>query len=195
MLFVPLNHLRTEARHQCSSRRERGAGPTRPGEAGYRHHAAGVPMHANRFRRSRITRPRKGTIMIVTSFRRHAAVCTFGAAVVAALTVTVAPAAYADDAWGSCAVPSNPKLVGNAVCIGNSFPDQTAAESRATEMCNYLKDRQCYVVVSFTDCGAIAQNGDRWTGGSGPTQQAAEQAATGQLPGSRVAKSVCVAQG
>ena len=73
-----------------------------------------------------------------------------------------------------------------------NLPDQASAESRAQALCNYLRDRKCTVVVSYTDCGAIAGNGSQWVGGNGPTKEVAEQAALGQLANGTIAKSVCL---
>jgi len=51
-------------------------------------------------------------------------------------------------------------------------------------------------VVSFKDCGALAQSGREFRGGTGPTQQAAEQAADNEfapstIPIPTISKSVC----
>ena len=48
------------------------------------------------------------------------------------------------------------------------------------------------MVVSYTDCGAIAGNGSQWVGGRGPTQEVAEQAALGELANGKIAKSACL---
>ncbi|BBZ11739.1 hypothetical protein MBRA_19340 [Mycobacterium branderi] len=112
----------------------------------------------------------------------------------AAMTVAVAPGAYADDLWGACAAPANPNTSSYVMCTtGNST--QADAENHALGLCNYLKNRQCSVVVSFTDCGAVAGNGNQWAGGTGPSVEAAQQAAMGQLSGGTIVKSGCVAQG
>lgn len=143
--------------------------------------------------------------MAVTRFRSHAAACVAGAAL-AAPSVTATPPAHADDLWGACAVPANPQLSENAICLANGYPTQAEAQSQATDTCNSVQQNECRVVVSYTDCGAVAQSGDRWQGGSGPTQQAAEQAATRITGGGftlqrppvstfTVKKSACVARG
>jgi hypothetical protein len=134
--------------------------------------------------------------MIGTIFHSRAGILVASAAAVTALTVAVAPTAHSDTQWGACAVPANPALSGNATCVGPGgvYTTEADATNRATQMCNYLRDRQCSVVVSFTDCGAIAQSGGgQWAGGTGPTLDAAQQAALNQLPGSTIRKSVCVA--
>ena len=51
------------------------------------------------------------------------------------------------------------------------------------------------MVVSYTDCGAIAGNGSQWVGGRGPTQEDAEQDALSQLANGKIAKSACVTPG
>jgi hypothetical protein len=60
-------------------------------------------------------------------------------------------------------------------------------------MCNYLKNRGCTVVVSYSECGAIAGNGSQWVGGRGLTKEDAEQDALGQLADGKIAKSECIA--
>jgi Domain of unknown function (DUF4189) len=125
--------------------------------------------------------------MIVTSFQTRAPLSAVNAAVVAALTVAVAPTAHADDQWGACAAGGK-----NNVCeVG--YPDEAAAISRANSLCNYLVPNRppCPAHVSFTDCGALARSGDQWAGGTGPTREAAEQEALNQLPGSRIIISRC----
>jgi hypothetical protein len=62
-------------------------------------------------------------------------------------------------------------------------------------MCNYLKNRGCTVVVSYTDCGAIAGNGGQWAGGRGPTQGDAEQDALRNIDNGTIAKSTCLLPG
>lgn len=105
------------------------------------------------------------------NLRTSAAIVAGGAAVVAALSVVAVPSARADDQWGACAAPANTSLTGNVFCLANGYPSQSDAQARATSMCNYLKDRQCYVVVSYTDCGAVAGDGSQWAGGSGATNR------------------------
>jgi hypothetical protein len=131
-------------------------------------------------------------------FHPRAAIFAASATAVTALTVAVAPTAPSDNTWGACAVPANPRLYLNAECVVagvTGYPTEDDAKNRAIALCNYLKNRQCYVVVSFTDCGAIAQGGDQWAGGTGPTVEAAQQAALNQLPGSTIRKSICIAPG
>ncbi|WP_413468071.1 DUF4189 domain-containing protein [Mycobacterium sp. RTGN4] len=79
--------------------------------------------------------------------------------------------------------------------MGTPYPDQASAESRALAMCNYLKNRGCTVVVSYTDCGAIAGNGSQWAGGRGPTQGDAEQDALRNIDNGKIAKSTCLLPG
>jgi hypothetical protein len=127
----------------------------------------------------------------VTSFRTHVALCGAGAAMVAALSVAVAPTAYADDQWGAISISQD----GSRGYWVINYPSQDAAQSRVTQMCYYPRlpsqAPPCNAVVSFTDCGAVAQSGGQFTGGTGPSQAAAEQAAMGQLPGSTIRKSAC----
>lgn len=133
--------------------------------------------------------------MIPNKLRTSATIVAGGAAVVAALSVAAIPTAHANSQWGACAAPANTTLTGNVFCLPDGYPTQGEAQARAMEGCNYLRDRKCSVVVTYTDCGAVAQGGGKWAGGTGATQQAAEQAATSQLPGSSVAKSACIPKG
>jgi uncharacterized protein DUF4189 len=136
-------------------------------------------------------------IMAIKSFRAPVAIAAASWAATGAVVLALSPAARADDQWGSCAVPANPTAAASssAFCSANPYPDQASAESRALAMCNYLKNRGCSVAISYTTCGAVASNGLQWTGASGPTQQAAEAAATGQLVDSTVFKSACIVAG
>jgi Domain of unknown function (DUF4189) len=130
--------------------------------------------------------------MIVTIFHQRAAIFAASAAVVTGLTVAVAPTAHADDQWGACAAGGK-----NPVCVPN-MPSEAEAIARANSLCNYLVPNRppCPVVVSFKDCGALAQSGREFRGGTGPTQQAAEQAADNEfapstIPIPTISKSVC----
>jgi hypothetical protein len=133
--------------------------------------------------------------MSIISFRAHIAISAAGIAAVGAAIVAVSPIAHADDMWAACAAPATTTTTANTICLGTPYPDQPSAEKRAVDMCNYLKNRQCTVVVSFMECGAIAGNGSQWVGGRGLTQQDAEQDALGQLANGKIAKSACITPG
>ncbi|MFC5333442.1 DUF4189 domain-containing protein [Mycobacterium branderi] len=130
------------------------------------------------------------------SFRLQAAIGACAAAVVAALTVAVAPAAHAAR-WGACAVPNDPNKVTAAICLKGSIENERGAAKYAADTCKYnTRDRQCHTVVTYTDCGAVALVGNQWGAGSGPTKQAAEQAALDnlQVPDGRIVTSACIPQ-
>jgi hypothetical protein len=133
--------------------------------------------------------------MSIIGFRAPIAISAAGIAAVGAVIVAMSPVAHADDQWGACAAPASATSTGNTICLSNPYPDQPSAESRALALCNYLKNRGCTVVVSYTDCGAIAGNGSQWAGGRGPAQQDAEQDALRNIDNGKIAKSACVAQG
>jgi uncharacterized protein DUF4189 len=135
--------------------------------------------------------------MSFTSFRAPLAISAAGIAAAGAVLVALSPLAHADDQWGACAAPANGALARNAICLGGGIPyaDQPWVEQRALALCNYLKDRQCTVVVSFTDCGAIAGNGSQWAGGRGPTQGDAEQDALRNINNGKIAQSACITPG
>jgi hypothetical protein len=130
--------------------------------------------------------------MSIISFRAPIAISAAGIAAVGAAIVALSPIAHADDQWAACAAPASTTTPANTICLSNPYPDQASAESRALAMCNYLKNRGCTVVVSYTDCGAIAGNGSQWVRGRGPTQGDAEQDALRGLANGKIAKSACV---
>jgi hypothetical protein len=133
--------------------------------------------------------------MSIISFRVPIAISAAAVAAVGAVIVGVSPVAHADDQWAACAAPASTTSTANTICLGNPYPDQASAEKRALDLCNYLKNRGCTVVVSFNECGAIAGNGSQWVGGRGLTQGDAEQDALNMLANGKIAKSVCLAQG
>lgn len=128
--------------------------------------------------------------MVMPSFRLPVAVCAAGAAV-AALGLGAAPTAHADGQWGSIAVSQD----GSRGYYVTNYSSKSDAESRVKQMCYYPRPANqappCNVVISFTDCGAVAQSGTKFVGGTGAKQQDAEQAAQNQLAGSTIRKSVC----
>jgi hypothetical protein len=129
--------------------------------------------------------------MKVSSFRTHVAIyaAAAGAAIAATMPVAaVLPTANADGQWGAASVTPDGK---RGFWVTN-YPDQAAAQQRVLQMCTYPRTaNNCNVVVSFPDCGAVAQSGGQSAGGTGATQQAAEQAATSQLSGSTIRWSGC----
>jgi uncharacterized protein DUF4189 len=133
--------------------------------------------------------------MSFISFRAPLAISAAGIAAAGAVIVALSPVAHADDQWGACAAPASATSTGNTICLANPYPDQPSAESRALALCNYLKNRQCTVLVSYTDCGAIAGNGSQWAGGRGPMQGDAEQDALRNIGNGKIAKSACITPG
>ena len=133
--------------------------------------------------------------MTIISFRAPIAVSAAGIAAVGAVVVALSPIAHADGQWGACAAPADTTLTQVAICSGDyGDPDQATAERVALQACNNpaRSARRCTVVVSFTDCGAIAGNGSQWAGGRGPTQGDAEQDALRNLANGNITKSACV---
>jgi hypothetical protein len=121
--------------------------------------------------------------VIVNSFRTRAATCAAGAAMVAALTVALAPTAHADNQWGGIA--SGP---GGKWSIWWNKPTYT----EAAYFGNWARcGGDCKKVLVFTDCGALAYNGTAFSAAEGPSQGDAESAATFDLPGSTIVASAC----
>lgn len=127
--------------------------------------------------------------MIRTRSRTRAAIFAASSTVVAALTLAVAPAAYAEDeSWGAIAVSSG----GNSVGEATNQPNEYLANMAANNDC-HQNNPACNVLITFKypDCGAVVKNGDQYFGDSGATQQEAEQNAMNQSPGSTVLRSAC----
>lgn len=127
--------------------------------------------------------------MIRTSSRTGAAISVAYGAMMAALTLAVAPAAYAEDeAWGAIAISPDGKSVGVATNQPNEYEANLAANSDCQQ-----NNPTCNVLITFKapDCGAVVKNGDQYFGDSGATQQEAEQNAMNQSPGSTVLRSAC----
>ena len=132
--------------------------------------------------------------MSVNGFRAIT-ISAAGITAAGAVIIALSPIAHADDQWAACAAPASATSTSNTICLGTPYPDQASAESRALALCNYLKNRGCTVVVSYTDCGAIAGNGSQWAGGRGPTQGDAEQDALRNIDNGTIAKSTCLLPG
>ena len=133
--------------------------------------------------------------MSIISFRAPTAISAAGIAAAGAVIVALSPIAHADGQWGACAAPADATLTQVAICSGDyGEPDQATAERVTLQTCNNpaRSARRCTVVVSFTDCGAIAANGSQWAGGRGPTREDAEQDALRNLANGNITKSACV---
>jgi hypothetical protein len=103
--------------------------------------------------------------MTMIAHRRRFAAAMAGMATAAAIAVALAPAAAADDEYGSIAYSGNGSW-GRAT----DFPTKGAAEAAAISSCGYP---DCSSLTTFTDCGAVALNGNHLQGGLGPTLSAA----------------------
>jgi hypothetical protein len=134
--------------------------------------------------------------MSFVGFRAPLAISAAGIAAVGAAIVALSPPiAHADGPWGACAAPASTEEWGHPVCLGaDTYPDRVTAEKFAREACNDPKPRYwgCTVIVSFTGCGAIAQNGNQSVGGTGLTPVDAAQDALSRLSNGTIAKSACV---
>jgi hypothetical protein len=119
--------------------------------------------------------------MTLTSHRKRAAISAVGTAVVAALAVAVAPAAHGQDLWGAIATGPNGQWR-----IAHSYADKSSAVFQAKY---YIIGGR--LVLTFNDCGALAQNNTGFSGASGPTQGDAESSALGDLGGSTIVASAC----
>jgi Domain of unknown function (DUF4189) len=136
--------------------------------------------------------------MSVIGFRTPIAISAAGVALGVAI-VALSPIAHAANMWGACAAPTNPADADYAVCLGDfGYSNQAEAERIALLRCGDSPpqpDRECTVVVSFKDCGAIAQNVSQWVGGRGPNPMAAAQDALRSINNGTIARSACVWQG
>jgi hypothetical protein len=139
--------------------------------------------------------------MSIISFRAPIAIC----AAVGAVIVALSPVAHADERWGACAAPVNTAIPRAAACLGDYFgePSPGRAESEAMTLCTdwppveswrvpAKTNRQCTVLVSYTDCGAIAGNGSQWAGGRGATKELTEQDALRGLANGKITTSACL---
>ena len=121
--------------------------------------------------------------MTMKSFRKRAAIAAGAAALVAGLTVGVAPNAQAAEQWGGIATGPqgkwniwfNKSSRGEAGYFGNWAPCGS----------------DCKRVLLFTQCGALAYNGGAFSPAEGATIQEAEGEALLNLPDSRIVGSRC----
>lgn len=106
--------------------------------------------------------------------RRHgAAVAVAGMAVSAAIVGT--PVANAELYYGSIAYAPNGSY-GRAW----DYPTRESAITNAIYACGWTS---CKTLTTFTECGAVAENSERFQGGSGRTLIEAQNAALAQLRG------------
>ncbi|WP_205874154.1 DUF4189 domain-containing protein [Mycobacterium camsae] len=108
-------------------------------------------------------------------FPGGAVVALAGVAAVTTLLIAPAPTARADGQYGAIAYSPSGQLFGRT----KDAPSRAAAESAAMSACG---KSDCKVLVSFSECGAVAENnaGDH-AGGYGSTLLAAERDAMTRL--------------
>ncbi|OBJ67680.1 DUF4189 domain-containing protein [Mycobacterium sp. 1274756.6] len=122
--------------------------------------------------------------MAKAALRRRVAAVMASFATVVGLTVAVAPAADAATYWGAIAYSPSTGSGGRAW----DHPTKESANSMALSYCGYT---DCKVLVSFTDCGAVAENATSLQGGYGRTLLEAMNDAMGRLPGSWILTWAC----
>ena len=115
--------------------------------------------------------------------RRRFTVAVAGIAGAAALSLGPAPLAGAADEHGAIAYSGNGSW-GRAW----DYPTRSAADATAVGNCAY---RDCKVLTSFTDCGAVATNGRSFQGGVGPTLASAMRDALAKLGGGAIDTWAC----
>jgi hypothetical protein len=114
--------------------------------------------------------------MEMRAFQRRAAVVVSSMAAVTAISAALAPAVGADSSLGALAISDAHRVIGRAL----HYSMKEAAEAGAISACGFS---DCKVLVTFADCGAIAENPTKYAGGYGPTLTAAEAAAVANLGG------------
>lgn len=118
--------------------------------------------------------------MEMRAFQRRASVVVGSMAVatgmVTAMSAALAPTAGADEQIGAIAISDSHKVYGRALHAST----KSAAMSAAMSSCGYS---DCKVLVTFTACGAVAENDVKYAGGTGPTLSAAEVDAVKNLGG------------
>ncbi len=121
--------------------------------------------------------------MTMITRRRRIAMAVASVATAAAMTLTLAPEAGADDQHGAIAYSGNGSW-GRAW----DYPTKAAAEATAVKSCGYS---DCKVVTSFTNCGAVAANGKAFQGGVGPDLASAMKDALTKLGGGYIDTWAC----
>ncbi len=131
-----------------------------------------------------VNRIEKGKTMAQASFRRQAAAVVASLASVVGMTLAVAPAANAASYWGAIAYSTSTGSGGRAW----DHPTKQSANNMALSYCGYT---DCQVLVSFTECGAVAENSNSRAGGYGPTLQLAMSEALNHAPGGWILSWQC----
>jgi hypothetical protein len=129
--------------------------------------------------------------MTLASTPRRAAGWTVAVASVAAMTITVGPAARAEpESWGAIAV----SLDGLHLGLSKDMPNELAANKAANINCQQ-DNPTCNVMISFhyPQCGAVVKTEDQYYRDLGPTRHEAEQNAISQSPkqSTKVLSSEC----
>ncbi|ANE83462.1 hypothetical protein A7U43_28545 (plasmid) [Mycobacterium adipatum] len=114
---------------------------------------------------------------------RRVAVVAAGVVAASALATVVGPQAGAARYYGAIAYATN----GAGASVW-SYPSRADAEDAALDYCGYST---CKVLVTFSECGAVAFDGDTLQGGSGSSLFAAINDAKSRLPGSWVESWAC----
>lgn len=116
------------------------------------------------------------------SRRRPAIAVARVAAAVAALAVALAPAAEAADSFGAIAYSPD-----GTWGRSHGYPTRAAAEATAVKSCG----AECKVLITFTECGAVAAKDREYKGGTGRDLNAAMKDAQSKLPGGYIDTWAC----
>jgi hypothetical protein len=111
--------------------------------------------------------------MSARNIRRRAALAVAGTAAAVALSTLTAPMGHADLFYGAIAYAPN-----GSVGTAYDFPSRPIAEQGALDACG---QGDCKVLSGFSQCGAVANDGNAFQGGTGPTLAAAEGDALSRL--------------
>lgn len=113
-----------------------------------------------------------------------------GAAAVAGLIATgivVAAPAHADDTWSSIFVEHNGTHWGSA----DNYRTKASAQNAAMNQCQKTGAAVCRHIATSTGCVSAARNDSGWSGGTGPTDRAAEADALAGWPGLHIVVTRC----
>ncbi|KAA0093662.1 DUF4189 domain-containing protein [Mycolicibacterium sp. P1-18] len=117
-------------------------------------------------------------------FARRSALVVAGVAVASTVnTGVVAPPAEAALSYGAIAYAPN-----GAVGAASNFSSRREAEQTAMDWCGWS---DCKVLVTFTGCGAVAENDVKFQGGNGPILVLAEGDALSRIGSGWIDSWVC----
>ena len=117
------------------------------------------------------------------SWRARAAVVSTAPLIAAAVSFVGVPNANAALYYGAIAYADN----GAGASTWN-YPTRRDAETAAVDYCGYSS---CDVLSSFSECGAVAFDGNRLYGGTGPTLTLAQLDALTNLGGGWIDSWAC----